>query len=168
MVVNRSTASGCAAVRFGGEPITSFDHGVRSANSEVRGNLSTAKSRKHCRRAQETLTGEEPVMAKSTPASLVSRRLSADQSPMLENYRLSRNSDFTSAERSVREMTQRSSTGQPVREIQNPLTEVKLNHHNLQISDTRYDEKVFAIIQQTFNCPEDDQMLDQRINVLIW
>ena len=63
-------------------------------------------------------------------------------------------------------MSQRSSTGQPVREIQNQLTEVKLTHHNLQISDTPYIENVFANIQQKLNRPEDDQMLDQRINVL--
>ena len=41
-------------------------------------------------------------------------------------------------------MNQRLSTGKLEREAQNQLTEMKLNHHNLEISDTRYIEIVFA------------------------
>ena len=35
--------------------------------------------------AQERRTGEEPVVAKSKPVNLISRSLSANQSPMLES-----------------------------------------------------------------------------------
>ena len=66
-------------------------------------------------------------------------------------------------------MSQRSSTRKPGREVQNQLAEVKLNHHNLEISDTRHIEKVFANVRQKLNRPEDDQIvLDQTVNVLIW
>ena len=57
---------------------------------------------------------------------------------------------FPSTERSECELNQRSSTGRPVREVQNQGTEVKLAHHNLQVSDTRYIEKVFAKVRQNF------------------
>ena len=133
---------------------------------------------------QERKTGEEPVLAKLKPMSLVSKRVSANQSPTLdsctsyslENCRLCWNSDLTSteksgrdrneksasssevwhknvnpfpsAERSGREVEQRSSSGKLGREVQNQLTEVKLNHHNLEISNTRYIENVFANVRQ--------------------
>ena len=49
------------------------------------------------------------------------------------------------------------------------LTEVKLNHNNLEIYNNRYIEKVFANVPQKLNRPEDDQMvLDQKVGVLIW
>ena len=74
---------------------------------------------------------------------------------------------FPSTERSGRAMSQRSSTGKAVREVQNQLTKVKLNHHNLEISNTRYIEKVFANVRQKLNRPEDDKIvLDQKVNVL--
>ena len=74
---------------------------------------------------------------------------------------------FPSTERSGRETNQRSSTGKPGREVQNQLTEVKLNYHNLEISNIRYIEKVFANVRHKLNRPEDDQtVLDQRVNVL--
>ena len=37
------------------------------------------------KRVQERRTGEEPVVAKSRPVSLISRSLSANQSPMLDS-----------------------------------------------------------------------------------
>ena len=65
-------------------------------------------------------------------------------------------------ERSGREMHQRSSTRKPRREVQNQLTVVKLNQHNLEISNIRHIEKVFA------NVAEDDEIvLDQKVNVMI-
>ena len=145
------------------------------------------------------------MVAKSRPVSLISRCLSANQSPMLDsgtsyspgNGRLGWSSDFTnteksgrdrnensasssqvwhrddnlppSTERSGREMNQRSSTGRPVCEVPNQPTKVKLNHHNLEISNTRHIEKAFVNVRQKLNRPEDDQMvLDQKVNAFIW
>ena len=157
------------------------------------------------RRAQERRTGEELVVAKRRQVSLISRSLSANQSPKLGsgtscsqgNCRFGWNSDLTSTEksgrdrnvnsalsshvwhrddnpvpsteRSGREMNLRSSTRNPGREVQNQLTEVKLNHHNVEISHSRYLEEVFAKVQQKLNRPEDDQIvLDQKVNELKW
>ena len=73
---------------------------------------------------------------------------------------------FSSA---AREMNQRSSIGRLGREVQNQLAKVKLNHHNLEVSNTRYIENVFAKVRQKLNRPEDDQIkLDQKVNVLKW
>ena len=74
---------------------------------------------------------------------------------------------FPSTKRSEREMNQRSGTGRPVGGAQNQLTEVKLDHHNLQVSDTRYIEKVFTNVRQQLNRSEDDEMLDRRVNELM-
>ena len=69
----------------------------------------------------------------------------------------------------VCQMNQRASTRKRKCEVQNQFAEVKLNHHNLEISNTRHIEKVFANVRQTMNSPEDDQkVLDQKVNVLIW
>ena len=57
---------------------------------------------------------------------------------------------FPSTERSGREVNQRSSTGKPRREVQNQLKEVNLFHHNLDISNTRHIEKVFANVRQSW------------------
>ena len=107
--------------------------------------------------AQERRTGEELVLAKSKPVSLMPRRLSANQSLTLDSgisYTSTQKSGrernensasssqvwhrddnlFPSTERSGREMNQRSSNRKQRREVQNQLTEVKLNHHNLEIS----------------------------------
>ena len=66
-------------------------------------------------------------------------------------------------------MNQRSSTGRQVRGVQNQLTKVKLNHHNLEISGTRYIEKLFANVRQKLNRPEGDQIvLDQKVHVWKW
>ena len=56
-------------------------------------------------------------------------------------------------------MNQRSRTVKPGREAQNQLKEVKLNNHNLEISNTRYTENVFADVRQKLNRPEDDQIV---------
>ena len=45
---------------------------------------------------------------------------------------------------------------------------MKFEHQNLQVSDNLYIEKVFTNVRQKLNRSEDDQMLDQRVNVLIW
>ena len=167
--------------------------------------LSIKKPNTVSKRARDRRTGQEVVVAKSRLVSLISRSVSAYQSPMLDsgvsfsfgNYRFGWHSDLTSAERSVRDrvensasssqvwhrddnlfpstersgrqMTQRSSTWRLVREVQNQFTKVTLNHHNLEIPDTRYIEKVFANVRQKLNRPESDRIvLDQKVNVLIW
>ena len=48
-----------------------------------------------------------------------------------------------------------------MRGVQKQLTEVKLDHHILHVSDNRYIEKVFM------NRLEGDQMLDQRADMEI-
>ena len=52
----------------------------------------------------------------------------------------------------------------------NKLQVMKLNHHNLEISNTRYIEKVFANVRQKLNRPEEDQIVvdQKKVNVLIW
>ena len=166
--------------------------------------LSIFKPNTMSKRTQERRTGEEPVVAKSRPVSLISRSLSANQSPMLDSgtscspgdYRFGWSSDPTSAERSVRDRVENSAsrtqewhrdddpfssterseremnppsgtTGRPLGGVQNQLTEVKLDHHNLQVSDTPYIEKVFTNVRQQLNRSEDDEMLDQRVNELM-
>ena len=75
--------------------------------------------------AQERRRGEELVVAKSKPASLTSRSLSANQTPTvglryviqsysLENYRLVWNSDFTSTEKSGRDRNENSASSSQV------------------------------------------------------
>ena len=42
-----------------------------------------------------------------------------------------------------------------------------MDHHNREISNTRYVEKVFATIRQKLDRPEDDQrVLDQKVNAV--
>ena len=81
-------------------------------------------------RAQER-TEEEPVVAKSKPVSLVSRTLSAKQSASLDSgasygpgsQGLGRNSVFTSAEKSVRDTVENSSsTSQVLHRGENPFS----------------------------------------------
>ena len=65
-------------------------------------------------------------------------------------------------------MHQRSCTRKPRREVQNQLTVVKLNHHNVEISNIRHIEKVFANVRHKLNRAEDDEIvLDQKVNVMI-
>ena len=148
---------------------------------------------------------EEPALAKSKPMSLVSKRVSVNQSLMLEsgishspkNYGMpSWNSDLTSTEKfgrdsneneasssqvwhrsgnprpciekSRRNVNQRSSTEKSGRDVQNRLTETRLTHQNLQIVNRPYLEKVFSNVQKKMNRPEDDQMLDLKVSVVIW
>ena len=60
-------------------------------------------------------------------------------------------------------MHQRSCTRKPRREVQNQLTVVKLNHHNVEISNIRHIEKVFANVRHKLNRAEDDEIvLDQK------
>ena len=76
---------------------------------------------------------------------------------------------FPSTERSGREKNQRSRNDKSGPEVQNHLTEVRMNHHNLEISNARYIEKVFAKVRPKLNRPEDNQIVvDQKGNVLIW
>ena len=111
---------------------------------------------------QEIKPGEELVLAK--PISVVS----VNQSPIVDlgfsyspgnDEMPSWNSDLTSIEKSRRDVNQRLSTEKSEREVQNRLTETRLTHHNLQILITP---------QKKMNRPEDDQMLDHRVNVIIW
>ena len=74
----------------------------------------------------------------------------------------------SSAGRPVREMSERSSAGRLVRGIQNQLARTKLAHHNLHISDNQNLEKVFTNVRHKLNRSEDDQIVDQKANVLIW
>ena len=75
---------------------------------------------------------------------------------------------FSSAGKPVREKGQRSSAEKPVHGTQNQLTRMKLSHHNLEVSDNMYIEKVVTNVRQMLNRSEDDQMFYQRVNVLIW
>ena len=114
------------------------------------------------------------------------------------NFRARWNSDLTSTEKSGRDREENSASSSPVWRRDDNLfqkygkigardesafkywktgawsaestyTEVKLNHHNLEISNTRYLEKVFANVGQKLNRPGDDQkVLDQKIKILIW
>ena len=97
--------------------------------------LSIKKPNPKLKRAQERRTGEEPVVAKSKPVSLVSRNPSAKQSPSLDsgasyrqvNQGLCRNSVFTcgkvvknptvSSQGWQRNDNPCSSAGKPVREM---------------------------------------------------
>ena len=48
------------------------------------------------------------------------------------------------------------------------LTEARLTHHNSEINNTPYLERVFSNVQHEMNRPEDDQMLDLKVNVISW
>ena len=64
----------------------------------------------------------------------------------------------------TRDENQRSSIRKPGREVQNQDKEVKLNHHNLEISNIRCTENVFANVRQELNRPEDDQIVFMDIS----
>ena len=57
---------------------------------------------------------------------------------------------------------ERSSTGKPVRGIENNLARKKLHFHNTQISDNQYLGKVFKNHRQKLNRSENEQELDQK------
>ena len=63
---------------------------------------------------------------------------------------------------------ERSSTGRSVRGIENQLARKKLGCHDMQISDNQDLEKVFTNIRQKLNRSENEKILDQKVNVLIW
>ena len=44
----------------------------------------------------------------------------------------------------------------------------RLDHHNLQVTDYGYVEKVFTNLRRKLNRTEDDEMLDLKTNVLTW
>ena len=112
---------------------------------------------------QKRKAGEELVVAKSKPTlSLVSR--SVNRSPMLdagvscspESYGTqSRNSDPSSIEKSM------------ARE-QDRLTETRLTHHNFEISNTPYLEKLLTNVRHKLSRQEVDQMLDLKVNGISW
>ena len=95
--------------------------------------------------------GEERVMATSTPTmSLVSRSGKLVSDAGLQ----SQNSD-------------RSGIGTPIVQMQNRLTETRLSHHNFEISNVEYLEKVFSSVRQKLS-QEEDQMLDVEVNGIVW
>ena len=61
----------------------------------------------------------------------------------------------------------RSGTGKPVRGTENQLARKKLDYHTMQVSDHQYLEEVFKNLRQKLNRQENEQILDQKINVLI-
>ena len=63
---------------------------------------------------------------------------------------------------------QRSSIEKSIAKKQNRLTETRLTHHNLEILNATYLEKVFASVQQKLSCLEEDQKLYLKVNVIIW
>ena len=94
------------------------------------------------------------------------RNKNENSAPSSEVYR--NENPRPSTEKSGRDVNQRSSTKKSCREEQNRLTETKLTHHNLQIFNRPYLEKVFANVRQKLSRPQDDQMLDLNVNVLTW
>ena len=96
--------------------------------------LANRKPNTMSKRPQERRTEEEePVVAKSKPACLVSRNLSAKQSPSLDsgasyspgNQELDRNSVFMRTERSVRDSVQNpTASSQEWQRDDNPVSSV--------------------------------------------
>ena len=60
------------------------------------------------------------------------------------------------------------STGKSVRGIDNKLERTRLEHHNMQISEYRYVERVFKNLRPLLNRSQNVQMLDLKTYVLIW
>ena len=76
---------------------------------------------------------------------------------------------FSSTGKPVRSgVCERSSTRKPVRGIENQLARMKLDNHNMLISDNQYLEKDFTNFRQKLNLWENEPILDQKTNVLIW
>ena len=127
------------------------------------------------RSMQDRKLGEEPVLAKSKPVSLESKRMSVNPYPMpdsgiscnMENYGMpSWNSFLTSTEKSGRDRNKRSTTKKSYREVQDRLTGTRLTHHSPKICNRPYLENVFSNVQKKTKRPEDDQMLDLKVNAL--
>ena len=102
--------------------------------------LSMGKPNTMSKRVQERRTGEEPVVAQSRPVRLISRSLSANQSPMLDSGTPYSpvNSDLTSAERSGRDRNENSaSTSQVWHKDDNPLPSTERSVREMsQLSST--------------------------------
>ena len=139
------------------EPEARFESALKYAEIVARSAESTHRDKFgpcHSSDLQQTVSGESLHIETSASSSQVWHR---DVEPI------------PSTERSGREMNQRSGTGRPEREVQKQLAKAKLNHHNLEISNTRYTENVFATVRPKLNRPEDDQtVLGQKVNVKIW
>ena len=58
--------------------------------------------------------------------------------------------------------------GKLLRKIEIQLQTTRLDHHNLQVTDYGYVEKVFLNLRRKLNRKEDDEMFDLKTNVLIW
>ena len=58
--------------------------------------------------------------------------------------------------------------GKLQRKIEIQLQTTRLYHHNLQVTDYGYVEKVFTNLRRKLNRTEDDEMFDLKTNMLIW
>ena len=54
------------------------------------------------------------------------------------------------------------------RKIEIQLQTTRLDHHNLQVTDYGYVERVFTNLRRKLNGTEDDEMFHLKTNVLIW
>ena len=129
-----------------------------SANGSPMLDSGTSHSTRNCRLGwnSDLTSTEKPGRDRNENSASGSRVWHRDDNP------------FLSTARWVREMNQRSSTRKPGREVQNELTETTLTQHNLEISNTRCIEIVFANVRQKLVRPEDAQIvLDQKVNVLM-
>ena len=142
------------------------------------------KSHAPCwRDLMKTRTEEELVVASSRPACLVSRNLSAKQTPSLDSgvsyspgyLELGPQalgdqcgSSESSSGRPVRGVCERSSAERLVRGIENQLARTKQDYHKMQISDNQFLEKVFTNVRQKLNRLENEQIFDQKVIVLVW
>ena len=130
---------------------------------------------------------DEPVVATSKPTSLVSRSGSIPdgcirQPAWIMECKVGIQILQTSTNRS-REMWTKTPhpvlkcgikmenprpTSKWTAKTQNRLTETRLTHHNLEISNTPHFTDVFANVQPKLSRPEEGQMLDFKVNVMIW
>ena len=54
------------------------------------------------------------------------------------------------------------------RKIEIQLQTTRMDHHNLQVTDYGYVEKVFTNLRRKLNRTEEDEIFDLKTNVLIW
>ena len=93
-------------------------------------------------------------------------------SNILENPQLDSGSVKGAAENCERDYVQSNmpknskGCGKLQRKIEIQPQTIKLDHHNLQVTDHGYVEKVFT--RQKLNWTEDDEMFDLKTNILIW
>ena len=74
----------------------------------------------------------------------------------------------TSIEKSMAKADQRSSMKKSMAKMQNRLTETRLTHHNFEIFNVPYFEKVFPNVRKKLSRREEDQTLDLKVNGIIW